>query len=362
MIVGRPALEILLNGWVLIIIVVSIISIGTILDRILYFRALKLKVRELLSGVREAIKKGSLKEVHEICDKKNHPIARMVKDIVGMIGLPRKQFVDSVDRMILRERKEIEAHVPVLSVAAFIAPLLGLLGTVVGIVQAFSALARAGGGTPTEMMGGIAVALVTTACGIIVAVPAAIAFGVFGGKVDVMERQMKMVGKSIIRVLSEAKKIDTTVAEKIRKKIEAKKKFNPSEFSEALVPGINVALLCVCVYMIFIPNMYQTNFTVSTPTLKKVEEKKEEEKKKETELKVVIMIEEDGSMYINNELMPPDTGAQNALIRQLLLRSLNRLVVISGDEKLYHYQIVDVMDRAVQCGAERVCLLKRRAG
>jgi biopolymer transport protein ExbD len=111
--------------------------------------------------------------------------------------------------------------------------------------------------------------------------------------------------------------------------------------------------------MIFVPNMYQSHFTVSTPALKKTKEEKKEEQKK-TELKLNIYLGCEGEVYINNELMPADTGQQNELMRQLLLRSLKRLCVISACEDLYHYKVVDIMDRARQAGAERICLLKRR--
>ncbi len=359
MIAGVPILELIFSPWILVLIAVSIVSLGTMLDRVLYFRELKLDTIVFLRQLKELVKGKQLEKAKELCESINHPISRLAKDVIDSANLPRAQIIATVERSRIREEQIVSSHTGILTVIAFIGPLLGLLGTVVGIVQAFASLAEAGGGSPTAMMSGIAVALVTTACGIAVAVPAAIAYGLFSGKVDALDRQMGMVGLSIIRVLSEKKLIDISVIQKIRRKTEERVAANPSENSEALTPGINMALLLICFFMLFVPNMYQSNFTVSTPALSKSKQK-QKEKKEKTELKLNIFMAADGSVFINNQLMPPDTAVQNELMRQLLLRSLKRLCIISGDENLYHYQVVDLMDRATTCGAEKVCLLKRR--
>jgi biopolymer transport protein ExbB len=360
MIAGVPAIEVILSPCVVIIIIASAISIGTLLDRTIYFFQLKLNLSEFIKELRKQIEKNAISKAIELCDKhKRHPVARFAKDVLGVVNLPRVQIISTIEKAGIENIREAQSHIGVLSIVSFVGPLLGLFGTVVGIVQAFASLAEAGGGSPTEMMGGIAIALVTTAVGIAVAVPAAIGYGIFGTKVDEIERWMKRTGKSLIRSLSFAKLIDTSIVQKVRKKLEEKEKFDPSENSEALTPGINMALLIICFFMIFVPNMYQSHFTVSTPALKKSKEDKKEEQKK-TELKLNIYLGCEGEVYINNELMPPDTGVQNELMRQLLLRSLKRLCVISACEDLYHYQVVDIMDRARQAGAERICLLKRK--
>jgi len=354
---GIPYLKLVTSPWILILIIVSIVSIGTMLERFIYFAGLKLKRSLFIRRINSLIKDGDLESAVKLCDSTHHPVAGLSKDIIQSAGLPRGSIYASIDKSRIRERVVIESHVGVLSIISFIAPLLGLLGTVVGIVQAFSAMAAVGGGTPTEMMGGIAIALLTTAIGIIVAVPAAIAFGLFSNKVDAIEDDMKIAGSSILRTLSETGQIDKTIALKARKKLVAPVRADPSANSEALIPGINVALLVVCFFMIFVPNMYQTNITVSAPALTKAQPQNTEKK---TELKLNIYIDKDGSVYINNEKMPPDTSVQNELMRQLLLRSLDRICILSADEGLYHYRVVDMIDRATQCGAERVCLLKRK--
>ena len=357
MICGKPLLELLLSPWVFIIILVSVVSIGTIFDRLIFFARTKLDTLTFTRRIKELVKDKEIERAITLCEATRHPLCRITKTLLQSTGLPRAAIYGVVKNAAEEERRNVEAHVGVLNVLAFIAPLLGLLGTVVGIVQAFSVVATAGGGT-TEMMGGIGVALVTTACGIIVAVPAAIFFSLFGGKADTMDANIKVATSSILRSVSSAGLIDKTVVQKIRGKIVTKERPNPSAGSEALMPGINVALLVVCFFMIFVPNMYQTNFTVSTPALSKVKEEKKEEK---TELKLTVHLARDGTIYINNAPTPADTGVQNNLMRELLKRSLQRMCILSADEGLYHGQVVELMDRVTQCGAEKVCLLKRRS-
>ena len=105
--------------------------------------------------------------------------------------------------------------------------------------------------------------------------------------------------------------------------------------------------------------MYESSITVSAPALAQAITADENDRK-QTELKVNIHIAEGNEIYINNEKMPADTALQNGLIRELLKRSLQRFLMVSADPTVYHYQVVDILDRVKQCGAVKIAVVKRK--
>jgi biopolymer transport protein ExbB len=204
MIIGIPIIKLVFNPFIFIIIIVLAVVAFVIIERWRALGRVKFDTKKFTQDIKGVLqKKGGLQKAVEICEAENHPLANVIKEGLRSANLGREDVYDAMDEAHLRERGILERRVGVLTISAFIAPLLGLFGTVVGIIQAFSAMAAAGGADPTAMLNGIAVALLTTACGIIVAVPAAIFFGIFSGKVDAISSEIEIGTKNIIIALSE---------------------------------------------------------------------------------------------------------------------------------------------------------------
>lgn len=203
MIVGIPVIKLIFNGWIFIIEVCFIVAIVIMIERWRTLGKVKFDAKKVLTDVIEGLKsKGGIKRATELCEVEKNPLSNVIKEGLKNAELGRDDVYDALDEAILREKSVLEKRVGMLSIIAFIAPLLGLLGTVVGIIQAFSAMALKGA-DPTAMLNGVAVALLTTACGIITAVPAAIGFGLFSGRVDSMVSEMEAGGKDLVVALSE---------------------------------------------------------------------------------------------------------------------------------------------------------------
>ena len=203
MIIGIPLWKLIFNPFIFIIEVVLVVCIVVIIERWKSLKKIKFDTKKFTEDIRNSIKKGGTKRAIEICESEDHPLANVLVEGLRNASLGREDVYDALDEAHMRERGILEKRVGMLTVIAFIAPLLGLFGTVVGIIQAFSAMAAAGGADPTAMLSGIAVALLTTAFGIIVAVPAAITYGMFSGKVDAISSEIDIGSKNLILALSE---------------------------------------------------------------------------------------------------------------------------------------------------------------
>jgi biopolymer transport protein ExbB len=131
----------------------------------------------------------------ELLAWRRHPVARALAHVVGVARrgvLDRHDLEDEAARFAGAEIARLRAGLRVLELIATLAPLLGLLGTVLGMIEAFRALEAAGSRVdPAILSGGIWVALLTTAAGLVVAIPAAAAYSLFAGFVDDVARALE---------------------------------------------------------------------------------------------------------------------------------------------------------------------------
>ncbi|MCK4527470.1 MotA/TolQ/ExbB proton channel family protein [candidate division WOR-3 bacterium] len=177
---GISFLTLLKTSWAIdLLLVFSIVALAVILERLWAYRQLRIDEGRLLKRVQGALKKGNIEEAIYLCEAAKNPLAEIF--IVGIRNrrLPREDISDLLDGAIIEAKTFLEKRNVALSTISFIAPLLGLLGTVLGIIRAFHDLAVSGAGGPSVVMAGVAEALVSTAIGIIVAIPAAIFYNFF---------------------------------------------------------------------------------------------------------------------------------------------------------------------------------------
>jgi biopolymer transport protein ExbB len=133
----------------------------------------------------------------------NTPMARVLAGVLTCAGSPRAELGTVVEDAGGRELWELQRNTKPLGIISNIAPLLGLLGTVFGIIRAFSDVAREGAiGNPKMLAGGIYEALITTAAGLSVAIPAFLLYHFFRGKADALVREIEEKALHLIAVMS----------------------------------------------------------------------------------------------------------------------------------------------------------------
>ncbi len=175
------------GGIVLILILVlSVIAAVIIIERLLYFHRIRVDEAALLNRLKSAIGNGRYEEALAICEASPSPITNLTK-----VGIEHRAYPEEIIRSMVSdaanlEIPKMERFLSTLGTVAHIAPLLGLLGTVTGNIRAFGVLGDVGalGGNPAVLARGIAEALVTTAAGIIVSIPAIIFYNYLVNKVN----------------------------------------------------------------------------------------------------------------------------------------------------------------------------------
>jgi biopolymer transport protein ExbB len=162
-----------------LLLVASILLVTYGLERLWYYlRAGRINSRFLVE-VKRLVRDGKVQEAVDFCEKNRGLVPEIVKAGLNASHLSRIDAEDTMESYKERSQNLLKARLGVFGTISFIAPLLGLLGTVLGIMRSFHDLALSGSGGPTIIAAGIAEALVTTVAGISVAVPSAIMYNYF---------------------------------------------------------------------------------------------------------------------------------------------------------------------------------------
>ncbi|MBN1411640.1 MAG: MotA/TolQ/ExbB proton channel family protein [Spirochaetales bacterium] len=181
-------LEILFKGGIIMpfIILCSVIATVIIVERLLYFRKIKVDEDKMISRLKATLLKGHFDEALSICETNPSPITNLMKVGIEYRQYDTRTIKEMVQDAANMEVPKLERFLSALGTCANLAPLLGLLGTVLGNIQSFGVLGANLGavGDPTTLARGIAEALITTAAGIIVAIPAIIFYNHLVSKVN----------------------------------------------------------------------------------------------------------------------------------------------------------------------------------
>ena len=193
-------------GFMALIIICLIIGLALAIERILYLSFSKVNSKKLVAKVEEALKKGGVEEAKKVCRDTKGPVAKIFYD-----GLDRlDQGIDVVEKNIVSsgsvQTSNLENGLTWISLFIAIAPSLGFLGTVIGMIQAFDAIQAAGDISPNVVAGGMKVALITTVAGLIVGMILQIFYNYILAKIDSITIDMEESSIDFIDVLTEYKK------------------------------------------------------------------------------------------------------------------------------------------------------------
>lgn len=174
-------LELLKKGGPTVIVLglFSVISIAIMLERAFAFRRFRSSLRESFERLSRAAREGGARAARDISSTENAPLFNVFLSGYRNRGKSREEVLDAMELAGRAEISKLERFLGALGTIGSTAPFVGLFGTVLGIIRAFSDLAVAEGASPAAVADGIAEALVATAAGLFVAVPAVIAYNYF---------------------------------------------------------------------------------------------------------------------------------------------------------------------------------------
>lgn len=161
----------------------SIISFAIIIDRLFFFHKITVDEHLLMAQLKKEIKTGNFSNALSICEKHPGPLARILSVAIKNFALRHQEIEEILEREILNEIPKAERYIPGLAVIASISTLMGFTGTVTGMIRAFGDIAESGVSSPTVVASGISEALITTATGLIIAIPTLIFYHYFTHKV-----------------------------------------------------------------------------------------------------------------------------------------------------------------------------------
>jgi biopolymer transport protein ExbB len=138
-----------------------------------------------------------------VCERHRGPVASIVKAGLLRFGRPRDEVELALQDASAHELAHLERGLPVLATVAMIAPLLGFLGTVTGMINSFEALATVGLNNPAAVAKGISEALITTAAGLAIAIPVQMAYNYFVTTVNALVRNMESAAHVVLESLGE---------------------------------------------------------------------------------------------------------------------------------------------------------------
>jgi len=185
------------GGWLMLpILLCSIIAIGIITERFWSLQTKHISPPELVTQIWQWLRYQQVDESRIRALQENSPLGQILAS--GLINRDAPRHVTL----------SLEKNLNTLGTIAAIAPLLGLLGTVIGMIKVFAVITTEGVGNPETLAGGISEALITTATGLVVAIPSLIFYRYFRGKINLLVVDMEQQAMKLIEILHDEREFD----------------------------------------------------------------------------------------------------------------------------------------------------------
>jgi biopolymer transport protein ExbB len=169
----------------------SIIALAIFLERLWSLRRSRVIPRDFLIEIEDLIRREKIPEAITRCRKDNSSMANIIVAGIRNFGKRREIVKEGIEEIGRREASTLERYINVVGTIAAISPLLGLLGPVFGMIKAFNVISIQGVGNPSSLAGGISEALITTAAGLVVAIPTFVLYRYLANKADALIVEME---------------------------------------------------------------------------------------------------------------------------------------------------------------------------
>lgn len=199
------AYEVITQGGIIMwpIMLTSVVALAITIERFFSLRRKTIDTREFMDNMRTVLQQNRAQEAIDICDETKAPVARIMKAGILKRHRDKADIREAMQDAGHLEIPRLEHYLPALATCAHISPLLGLLGTVAGMIKAFAQIQNKQGlVNPSDLAEGISNALVTTAAGLCVAIPALVAYNYFVTRVDNMILEMEISSSELVELLT----------------------------------------------------------------------------------------------------------------------------------------------------------------
>ena len=187
---GGPIMWVILAG--------SLIAVFVILKKVFQFHREEINVRELLRGLFNVLKRDGFVEAITLCDNTPGPAARLLGAAILAYERGDEDIRQAIDDAALEEMPKLERHINLLGTIGFVMPLIGFLGTVLGMMRAFQVAANAEALSAERISEAVNMALITTASALVVAIPCYIAYNYLVARVNSITLDMEKASLEIM--------------------------------------------------------------------------------------------------------------------------------------------------------------------
>lgn len=197
------------------ILLCSVVAFAIVIERLLRLRQEQIDTRSFMEQISKSLKRNKIMEALDLCDRTGGPIAAILKAGILKHDRGRNEIREAIEDASIHEVPRLERNLPVLATVAHVAPLLGLLGTVTGLVAAFQVIESKATAlnpvNPGDLAGGIWEALLTTVFGLVVAIPTYVAYNYLVSRVDGFVLDMERSATDLLNILGEKREEDHAV-------------------------------------------------------------------------------------------------------------------------------------------------------
>lgn len=196
------------GGWIMIpIVILSFVAVYIFIERWFTIKNSARVDQNFMNRIKDYITEGKVDSAHALCQSTDNPVARMIDKGISRIGRPLNDVNAAIENVGRLEIYKLEKGLPTLATVAGGAPMLGFLGTVIGMVQAFQKMSTAGNNIDVgQLSGGIYTALITTVAGLAVGIIAFFAYNTLVARVDKVINNMEASSSEFIDLLNEPAK------------------------------------------------------------------------------------------------------------------------------------------------------------
>ena len=188
------------------IILCSILAFAILLERLYNLNRAKIDTVDFMNRIGATLKRNKIMEAIEMCNNTPGPIAQIMKAGILKHDRPRQEVREAIEDAGVHEVPRLEKNLSALATIAHISPLLGLLGTVTGMVRCFQVIQEKSTSlspvNPGDLAGGIWEALITTVAGLIVAIPTYVAYNYLVSRVDNFVLEMEKAATELMNILA----------------------------------------------------------------------------------------------------------------------------------------------------------------
>ncbi len=198
-------LVVLAKGGIIVwfILFASLVGMAVFVERFVSYHRAQIALGDFLKGIRNCIRRNNHVEAIAICNDVPGPVAQVARSAILKYDRSRSEIQEAIEATAIQEERRLEKNLPILWTVAQATPLLGLLGTVMGMIRAFQSIQQQGKLITADLASGIWQALIATALGLAVAIPTYVAYNYLLARKNEMIRDMELCATELMNIFAD---------------------------------------------------------------------------------------------------------------------------------------------------------------